>query len=46
VLICQAAAQDQALREAARLDSEQKCGEAERIQPGIYEPFFGPCKNQ
>lgn len=31
VLICQAAAQDQALREAARLDSEQKCGEAERI---------------
>jgi len=31
VLICQAAAQEQALREAARLDSEQKCGDAERI---------------
>ncbi len=29
VLLCQS--QDQTLREAARLDSEQKCGEAERI---------------
>ena len=31
VLISQAVGQDQALREAARLDSEQKCGDAERI---------------
>ena len=31
VLVCQAAGQDPALSEAARLDSEQKCGDAERI---------------
>src|SRR5579864_3533649 len=30
ILASSAAAQDQALREAARLDAEQKCGEAER----------------
>ncbi|MGA2114298.1 MAG: tetratricopeptide repeat protein [Bryobacteraceae bacterium] len=31
VLTCHVAGQDQALREAARLDSEQKCDDAERI---------------
>jgi hypothetical protein len=30
LLACQAFAQEQALREAARLDAEHQCGEAER----------------